>query len=162
MPVPNIAMLGEVTQTKVAGLLQQRRPAILETDNVEELAKFEARVRGAAVEVVLLTGLDPVEGPIRDLAVEAIALQTGSEIEYAEFPEQQVPGDVGRGYHLHQRYLELLARLRAIIDAAGGQVPDDGGAGGVTTARSPLGCFPEPLREIDPEPNYYVTPPWFA
>lgn len=112
MPVPNIAMLGEVSQTKVAGLLQQRRPAILDTENVDELAKFEARVRGAAVEVVLLTGADPDGGPIRDLAIEAIAMQTASEIEYSEYPEQQVAGDVGRGYHLHQRYLELLALLR--------------------------------------------------
>lgn len=160
MPVPNIAILGEVTQTMVAGLLQQRQPESLETEDVDQLARFADRVRGAAVEVVLLTGADPPAGPVRDLAVEAIALQTASEIEYAEYPEQQAQGLDGRGYHLHQRYLELLARLKEIISAVGG-VPEDGGAGGIPTgSRSPLGSFPEPLREIDPEP-VYTTTWWF-
>lgn len=151
-------MLVEVTQIRVAGLLQQRQPEILE--NVpEELAKFEDRVRGAAVEVVLLTGADPPQGPIRNLAVEVIALETGSGIEYAEYPEQQVQGREGRGYYLHQRYLELLARLREIITGAGGSVPPDGGTGGVHTGRTPLGCFPDPLPEIEPvepiNPRYF-------
>lgn len=162
MPEDLAPLLAEVTQTRVAGLLQRRQPAILKSEDPEQVARFEDRVRGAAVEVVLLTGPDPAVGPIRDLAVEVIAQQTGSGIEYAEFPEQQAPGDSGRGYYLHQRYLELLARLREIITGAGGQVPDDGGTGGVPAARAPLGSFPPPLREIDPEPNYYVAPPWYA
>lgn len=155
-------LLAEVTQTRVAGLLQRRQPAILESDDTEQEARFQDRVRGAAVEVVLLTGPDPTEGPIRDLAVEVIALQAASSIEYAEYPEQQAPGDTGRGYHLHQRYLELLARLREIIVGAGGQVPDDGGTGGVSTSRVPLGSFPEPLPEIDAERSYCYREPWLA
>lgn len=153
-------LLAEVTQTRVAGLLQRRQPAILNAEDAEQVARFEDRVRGAAVEVVLLTGPNPAEGPIRDLAVEIIACQTASGIEYAEFPEQQGPEREGRGYYLHQRHLELLARLRTIIEGAGGQVPDDGGTGGVSTSRTPLGSFPPPLREIDPEPTYLSTWWW--
>lgn len=146
-----VALFEDVTQSKVAGLLQQRRPEILETADPVEVAKFEARVRGAAVEVVLLTGVDPPSGPIRDMAVEAIALQTGSEIEYAEYPEQQAQGLDGRGYHLHQRYLELLARLNEIIADLGG-VPADGGTGHVFVGGSPpaaRGTFPAAPVDVD-------------
>lgn len=141
-------MLAEVTQAKVAGLLQQRQPEILELTPPAQVIRYEHRVRGAAVEVVLLTGLDPVAGMVRNLAVEAIACQTASEIEYAEYPEQQAPGDVGRGYHLHQRYLELLARLRTIISNAGGTVPDDTALS--TTSARPRGRFPQPRPYPDP------------
>jgi hypothetical protein len=106
-------LLGDVTRDRVAALLHQRRPEILDTDVPEHLARYEARVRGAAVEVLLITGDDPAAGPVRDLAAEAIALEVASQTEYAEYPEQQVAGDEGRGYHLHQRYLELLSRLRS-------------------------------------------------
>lgn len=106
-------LLGDVTRDRVAALLHQRRPEILDTAVPEHLARYEARVRGASVEVVLITGEDPAPGPMRDLAVEAVALETASQTEYAEYPEQQTPGDTGRGWHLHQRYLELLSRLRS-------------------------------------------------
>lgn len=139
----------DVTQAMVAVLLQERRPPTLE---VEQFAKFSSRVDGAAVEVVLLTGYTPPEGPIRALAVEAIACQTASEIEYAEYPEQQSTGDVGRGWHLHQRYLELLARLREVIEGHGGVIPDDGGEQPVpaTTVPRPQGNFPPPRAWPDP------------
>lgn len=141
-------MLSEVTQAKVRGLLDERDPIILDTEIPEEVERFEARVQGAAVQVLLLTGTNPPAGPIRDLAVEAIALQTGSEIEYATYPEQQAAGDTGRGYHLHQRYLELLGDLRRIIERGGG-IPDDGGSGGpVLTSPHPLGTFPAPSAPV--------------
>lgn len=139
MPLPG--MLAEVTRTRVKGPLQQRQPEILE-DIPELLPVFEGRVRGAAVQVVLLTGLDPIPGAVRDLAVEAITLQTASAIEYADYPEQQVPGSDGRGYHLHQRYLELLEQLRVIINNAGGQVPPDDALDNTTGGPSPVGSFP--------------------
>ncbi|GAB3867373.1 hypothetical protein GCM10028801_41210 [Nocardioides maradonensis] len=145
-------MLAEVTQVKVKGLLQQRDPDILDPNLPDQVPFFEARVSGAARQVVLLTGPDPVAGPVRDLAVEAIAVQTASEIEYAEYPEQQTAGDSGRGYHLHQRYLELLAELRKVIENNGG-VPTDGGAGGISTSTArprgnfpPAQCYPDPVR----------------
>jgi hypothetical protein len=140
-------MLAEVTQVRVQGLLNQRRPEILESTDPGPLDRYEARVRGAAVQVVLLTGLNPPAGSVRELAIEAIACQTGSEIEYAEYPEQQAAGDVGRGYHLHQRYLELLAELRRIIDNAGGGVPPDGTTG---VSGRPRGRFPAPQPYPDP------------
>jgi len=144
-------MLAEVTQTRVKGLLMQRQPEILDPTITAQVPVYEARVRGAAVEVVLLTGTNPPAGPIRDLAVEAIACQTGSEIEYAEYPEQQAQGDIGRGFHLHQRYLELLRRLQGILDDLGGTIPDDGGEGGLSVAtngtprgRGPRASLPYP------------------
>lgn len=143
-------MLADVTQAKVAGLLRQRQPDILDAADADQLAVYEERVRGAAVEVVLLVGSDPTPGPCRDLAVEAIALQTASEIEYAEYPEQQVQGDVGRGYHLHQRYLELLKVLQRLIDA-GTVAPGDGAT---PTVPPPLSSFPPPL------PDLVLTEPW--
>lgn len=143
-------ILADITQEKVSAPLNQREPEILTSAEPEQVQRFEDMVRSAAVEVVLLTGPNPPTGPIRDLAVEAIALQTASAIEYSEFPEQQVAGDEGRGYYLHQRYLELLAQLRTIIANAGGQVPPDGGAGGVANNKRPRGRFPAPMPYPDP------------
>lgn len=135
-------MLADVTQERIKALLKERQPAILDSGDAEQLALFEAQVRGAAVEVVLLTGDSPDAGPIRELAVTAIAYQAGSEIEYASYPEQQAPGDIGRGYHLHQRYLELLAKLTRLT--GGGITTPTAGVG------SPQGSFPPPECEIDP------------
>jgi hypothetical protein len=129
-------LLAEVTQARVRGLLSKRDPAILDQDDADQLAPFEAQVRSAAVQVVLLTGDDPEAGPVRELAVTAIAYQTGSEIEYATYPEQQAPGDTGRGYFLHQRYLELLAQLRELT-GGGITVP-------VVGRGAPQGSFPPP------------------
>jgi hypothetical protein len=133
---------GDVTQPVVGGLLQARRPAILDATDPAEVAKFEARVVGAAVQVVLLVGTDPDAGPLRDLAVEAIATETASQIEYAEFPEQQGPGDIGRGYYLHQRYLELLALLRGYVES--------GTVTGVVGVPKPVGSFPAARAYPDP------------
>lgn len=132
-----LGVRGDVSQEKVAGLLNQRRPRILDSEDSEQVTRFEERVRGAAVTVVLLVGEEPAEGLLRDLAAEAIANKAASEIEYAEYPEQQTQGDVGRGYHLHQRYLELLAQLTAYIQS--------GTTSGVVGVPAPVGCFPEPL-----------------
>ncbi|BBH17498.1 hypothetical protein Back2_17850 [Nocardioides baekrokdamisoli] len=147
-----MALVDDITQTKVAGLLEEREPAILTSTDSDEIARFQARVLGASVYVRVLTGGDPPAGPIRDLAVEAIAVQTASEIEYAEYPEQQAPGDPGRGYHLHQRYLELLGQLTNLIKNLGG-IPTDGGANGVNITPRPRGNFPPaecyPDRVID-------------
>ena len=134
-------MLAEVTQLRVKSLLKERNPAIL--DGVPgQVALFEETVRSAAVEVVLLTGSDDLPaGPLRALAVEAIACETGSLIEYATYPEQQGPGLNGRGYFLHQRFLELLRRLREETLSGG-----TGGTGGL----SPAGCFPPAPTYPDP------------
>jgi hypothetical protein len=144
-------ILGDVTRERVSGVLYERDPELLNSDVPAEVAAYEALVRGAAVSVVLLTGLNPPLGSIRDLAVEAIALETGSAIEYAEYPEQQVQGEDGRGYYLHQRYLEKLADLRGIIAALpGGVIPDDGepirGGTGLPRARMPAPLpYPDPV-----------------
>ncbi len=146
-------MLDEIDETKIKGLLLRREDPMV----FEETDVFEARVRGAAVEVVLLTGDDPDDLAIRALAVEAIAVQTASAIEYAEFPEQQAQGDTGRGYHLHQRYLELLQRLQSLVDAGHG--PDDGEA--LPTTPAPVGSFPPAYRPIfDPAVPEPYQEPW--
>lgn len=144
-----VGVRGDVTQAKVAGLLQQRKPRIL-TDDPEQITRFEERVKGASVTVVLLVGENPEAGLLRDLAAEAIAHETASEIEYAEYPEQQTQGDQGRGFHLHQRYLELLAQLRAYVES--------GTTSGVVGVPSPVGSFPEPARELDLNP--WEAWPW--
>lgn len=137
-------MLAEVTQTKVAGLLAERQPEILDDSIPAQVTLFEARVTGAAVEVVILVGSDPAPGPLRGLAVEAVALQTASEIEYAEYPEQQTAGDTGRGYHLHQRYRELLDQIQGYVL---GGMPGDGTT---TGPLAPRGDFPPPEPFPDP------------
>ncbi len=139
---------GDVTQVKVAGLLQKRKPRLLTDDDPDQVARFEERVKGASVAVVLLVGEDPDAGLLRDLAAEAIAHETAAEIEYAEYPEQQTQGDVGRGYHLHQRYLELLAMLRGYIES--------GTTSGVVGVPAPVGsfpparCYPDPAERVRP------------
>lgn len=142
-------LLSEITKDRVSGVLLERQPLVLE-DEPDQVLPFEALVKGAAVQVTLLTGVDPAPGPIRDMAIEAIVLETGSKIEYASHPEQQRPGDTGRGYHLHQRYLELLAELRQLIRTLGG-IPADGGAAGIVTGPArPRGRFPERAGYPDP------------
>jgi hypothetical protein len=143
-------MLAEVTADRLKGPLQQRTPELVESDVPEHLVRLEGLVRGAAVRVVLLTGPDPVPGPFRDLAVEAVVLETASRIEYAEYPEQQTPGDEGRGWHLHQQYLELLAEIRGIVDSNGGTPPSDGGAGPAVAGGLPRATFPAPSAYPDP------------
>lgn len=134
-------MLGEVTQTRVKSLLQAREVRILQPGQLPALESFEEFVRSAAVEVLLLTNSDdPPAGPVRGLAVEAVACETASLIEYSLFPEAQTPDRDGRGYHLHRRYLELLTRLRGIVDAAGG-FPADGLVPSSASGR-PVGSFP--------------------
>lgn len=142
-----VGVRGDITQAKVAGLLLARQSDLLETGNVEA---FEQRVAGASVAVVLLVGEDPASGLLRDLAAEAIAHEVAAQIEYAEYPEQQAQGDNGRGYHLHQRYLELLALLRQYVET--------GTVTGVAGVSSPVGSFPEPARELDL--NTWETGAW--
>ena len=62
----------DVDQAKVSGLLQARQPDILDAGDPEQIERFEARVRGASVTVVLLAGEDPTQGLLRDLAAEAM------------------------------------------------------------------------------------------
>lgn len=131
---------GNVTQGVVRGLLLARQSDLLDSGRK---AEFEARVMGAAVAVVLLVGDDPEPGFVRDLAIETIATEVASQIEYAEYPEQQAAGDIGRGYHLHQRYLELLALLRSYI-----QAESVGGVAGAVP--SPVGSFP--AARVYPQP----------
>lgn len=139
MADPLTGLRAEVTQARVSGLLQKRQPAILDSGNADEVEKFESLVRGAAVEVVLLTGDDlPADSPLRELAIEAIAAQTASSIEYSNYPEQQAPERDGRGYNLHQRYLELLARLRAELDTASGTTGPIGNY-------PPAEAYPDPI-----------------
>lgn len=149
--MPLTGLLGDVTRESVAEKLHQRRPAILHSDVPEQLARFEQRVRGASLAVRILIGSDPPAGTIRDLGAEAIALETASATEYAEYPEQQVQGADGRGYFLHQRYLEQLALLERIIADAGGVVPPDGEpiptVAGRPTARFPAALpYPDPVQ----------------
>lgn len=141
-------ILADVTPAKVKGLLLERDPRILTDATL--VADFENLVRSAATQVVLLTGQEPPAGRVRGLALEAIAYQTASEIEYASYPEQQAPGEQGRGYYLHQRYLELLGELRAIITTNGGTVPEGDGPLPVATQGRPRGRFPEPMSYPDP------------
>lgn len=143
-----MTLLEDVTSAKVAGLLQERQPTILD-DTDEARARFAARLRGAAVEVLGLVGGNPPAGITRDLAAEAIAFQVASEIEFAEFPEQQAPGDDGRGGYLHERYVELLKRLKEILDDNDGVVPP----GELPTRRRPgrsRARFPAPEEYPDP------------
>lgn len=143
-------LLQEVTRVKVAQVLHQRRPGILHTDVPEQLARFEERIRQASIEVRILVGEAPPAGPFRELAVQASVLEAASLTEYADYPEQQVQGEDGRGYFLHQQYLALLARLQGMINDAGGVVPPDGQpvapTAGLPRARMPEpGIYPDPV-----------------
>src|SRR5687768_15624007 len=125
--MPLTGVLGDVTAEDLKGHLLERDPELLDSDVPRLVAAFEQLVKLAGADVRVVVGADPPAGPIRDLAVEAIAVETASLIEYAEYPEQQIQGGDGRGYFLHQKYLELLGTLRAWVAAYGGTVPDDGG-----------------------------------
>ena len=63
---------GDVTQVKVAGLLQQRKPRILTDDDPDQVARFEERVKGASVAVVLLVGASDarVDGKSQQMSPE--------------------------------------------------------------------------------------------
>lgn len=136
-------LLADVTVPMIRSHLLERPLEILETDPPN--ADLEARIAGAAVEVLLITGPDPQSARVRALAVEAIAVQTASELEYTAFPEQQAPGDTGRGYLLHQRYLELLKRLQSLADS--GSIP---GTETPPSVARPVASFPPPQPMPDP------------
>jgi hypothetical protein len=125
-----------VTKPMVAKLLLGRAPDLLDEDVQDE--RFEEWVRGVSAKVVPTAGTNPAPGFRRDIALEAISYEVASEIEYSLFPEQQAPGDVGRGYHLHQKYLELIAQLASI--------PTD--EPGVIAGPGPVGSFPPPEPEL--------------
>jgi hypothetical protein len=143
-------LLADVTRASVAEKLHQRRPQVLISDVPEQLDRFEARVKSASLAVRVLVGADPPAGTIRDLAADTIALETASSTEYADYPEQQVQGEDGRGYFLHQQYLERLALLQQIIAEAGGTVPEDGEPVRPASTGLPRATMPDPLAYPDP------------
>lgn len=152
-------LLGDVTRVAVAEKLHRRRPQILISDVPEQLARFEERVKSSSLAVRVLVGSNPPAGTIRDLAADAIALETASATEYAEYPEQQVQGSDGRGYFLHQQYLEKLALLERIITDAGGTVPEDGEPLPPAGVALPRATMPAHLPYPDPAYVAGVTHP---
>lgn len=122
-----VGVLGDVTQEEVKGSLLERDPELLDSDVPRLVVAFEQLVKLAGAQVRVIVGTDPPAGPIRELAAQAIAVETASLIEYAEYPEQQIQGEDGRGYFLHQKFLELLGTLSAWVASYGGTVPEDGG-----------------------------------
>lgn len=145
MPLTGIA--ASVTKADVGVLLIARDPQILDGTYGEDAAPlFDAYVNQIAAEVIPVVGSDPTAGPIRDLAVQCIAYGVGSQVEYAEFPEQQTAGNIGRGWFLKQKFTELLNTLRSMPNGAGpGTVP----------AGISRGNFPPPLPYPDPVRPFY-------
>ncbi|MGO1265604.1 MAG: hypothetical protein ACTMIY_03105 [Microbacterium gubbeenense] len=131
-------LAAEVTKSSIAILLLKRDPGVLDrTFGAGEEPLFDAHVRQVATEVIAVTGPDP-KGTTRELALQCIAYGVGSAIEYAEFPEQQMAGDQGRGWFLKKRFGELLDMLKGM--------PSGGGTSGGTSR----GRFPPPRRFPDP------------
>ncbi|WP_156759555.1 hypothetical protein [Microbacterium karelineae] len=131
---------GEVTEAMVGVLLKERPVDILEYEYGDPPTSiFEATVQQIAAEVIPVTGPDP-QGSTRALAIQCIAYGVASNIEYAEFPEQQGAGDLGRGYFLKRKFDDLLSRLASLSK--------DGSAGGsVSRARFPAPRpYPDPFR----------------
>jgi hypothetical protein len=135
----------EVTKGMVGVLLKERPPDILDrTYGDPPVSMFEETVRQIAAEVLPVAGPDP-KNAARDLTVQCIAYGVASNIEYAEFPEQQSAGDTGRGYFLGKRFRELLDQLT-------GMSKDGSGSGGVSRA-----TFPPP----QPYPDPFGRPPQY-
>ena len=130
-------------KSMVGTLLIERDPGILDrTYGSPPGPLWDAYVTQIAAEVITVVGADPTAGPVRDLAVQCLAYGVASQIEYAQFPEQQTAGNVGRGWFLKQKYNELLAMLRTMPT----------GAAGVRTSVSkasfpPARPWPDPIRE---------------
>lgn len=133
----------EVTKPMVGVLLAERPPDILERvyEGSPQTPMFDVFVQMIAAQVVAVVGSD-VRGDRRALAIQCIAYGVGSEVEYAEFPEQQLAGGTGRGWFLKQRFAELLETLRGMPADGNG-----GGAAGISRARSPKPRrYPDPIR----------------
>jgi len=131
-------LAAEITKPMIGILLLERDPGVLDrTYGVPAEPVFEAHVRQITTEVVAVTGPNP-QGTTRELALQCIAYGVGSAIEYAEFPEQQMAGEQGRGWFLKKRFGELLEMLKGM--------PTGGGtSGSASRAR-----FPSPRRYPDP------------
>ncbi|WP_221585559.1 hypothetical protein [Microbacterium sp. G2-8] len=138
MPLTGIA--SEVTESMVGVLLKERSPDMLfeRTYGDPPQTIFEATVQQIAAEVIPVTGADP-QGATRELTLQCIAYGVASNIEYAEFPEQQGAGSQGRGYFLKRKFDDLLNTLRTL--------PKDGsGKGNVSRARFPAARpYPDPF-----------------
>lgn len=132
----------EVTRVTINGLLLARAPEILDQPQEGEPDVFGDAVRGAAVEVIPISGPDPAPGPVRDLAVRCIAYGAASEIEAALFPEQQSLGDQSRAEYLRRRFDEIRGQLQDLIQS-GSEI-------GVAASMAPAGGFPDPLSYPDP------------
>ena len=129
-----------VTKPMVGVLLAERPPDILErTYGDPPVRMFDVAVQRIVVEVVAVAGSN-LHGARRDLAVQCVAYGVGAEIEYSEFPEQQLQGGIGRGWFLKRKYEELLALLRTM--------PANGSGGGL--GNRSRGRFPKPRPYPDP------------
>lgn len=125
-PVPPGGLAALVTADDVAQHLLGRSPQLL-TDPAQA-GLLAAVVKGIAAEVQAITGPDPADPGVRDLAVWCISLGAAARIETSLFPEQQY-GDQGRAQLLTASYLGVRAQLSA---TAG------------TSATAPLSHFDRP------------------
>ncbi len=148
MPLTGLA--AEVTKANVGVLLAQRDPDLLDkTYGTPPAPMFEAFVQQIAAEVIPVVGSNPT-GATRTLALQAIAYGVASNIEYAEFPEQQARGDSGRGYFLKLKFNDLMATLRGMPSSS------DAIASGVSRGSfPPASVYPDPLRQPRPRPRRY-------
>jgi len=98
----------------VRALLVARQSDILDS----RPAVFEGFIRLASTDLLHLVGAKTVSDALRALIVTAVEYRIASEIEYAEYPEQQAPGEPGRGYFLRQRYDAIRTQIEMALRGA--------------------------------------------
>lgn len=149
MPLTGLA--AEVTKANVGILLAERAPDLLDkTYGTPPAPMFEAFVQQIAAEVIPVVGTNPT-GATRALALQAIAYGVASSVEYAEFPEQQAQGNIGRGYFLKLKFNDLLNTLRGMPSTSADTIR----AGVSRGSFPPASTYPDPLRQPRPRPRSF-------
>lgn len=107
-------------------------PSLAQVTELIELVVVE--VTGAVADLGGTVALDAAE--LNDLARVAVKLGTAAQVELTFFPEQQ-EGAGSTASLLHERYRDVLARLRDVLRNAG-------------SATDPLYSFPDACAWPDP------------
>lgn len=138
-----MALIDAVTKAMVKVHLVERDPALIDrVDGVTPM--FDTLRTAVGVQVTVIVGTDPAIGPLRDLAMQAIAYEVASQFEYACFPEQQTAGNIGRGWSLHQRFLEMLTTLKGASSGTGVGALGSGQPSAIFPARTTT--YPDPAE----------------
>lgn len=114
-PPPPDGLAALVSDDDVRQHLLGRTPHLLSDPAKQVMLK--SILRGVGAEVAIITGPDPQDPQVRELALWAIGLGAAARIESSLFPEQQF-GEQSRAQQLTGAFLGICASLTRMVGAS--------------------------------------------